>query len=358
MVDRRRAPRGVGARGLTYLPGHFIAGPIITREVDVTPMETEQKDRPIVLVALGGHAFIGEGEKGDIHDHERNAAQICEKLMTLIDRDYNVVITHGNGPQVGNRLLATERTREEIPAMPLDVLVAETEGSLGYVLQQALLNLTRQRKIERHVVTVITQVLVAKDDEAFKHPTKPVGPFMSEQDAKERAEKNDWNVVEDAGRGWRRVVASPVPQRVIQHHTIREAAREGDIVVACGGGGIPIFKNDKDDYEGIECVIDKDLTSSVLAHQIGAELLVVLTAVPKVYLNYGKPAQLPLGAVTMEEIEDHIARGHFPPGSMGPKIRAIHEFLQRGGKRGLITDPDHLVAALDGRAGTHFVGRI
>lgn len=327
-------------------------------KVHVTAPETSQKDRPIVLVALGGHAFIGQGEKGDVHDHERNAARICEKLMTLVERDYNVVITHGNGPQVGNRLLATERTREDIPALPLDVLVAETEGSLGYFLQQALLNELRRRQSQRYVVTVITQVLVEKNDEAFQHPTKPIGPFMTEDDAKDRAKNMGWNVVEDAGRGWRRVVASPTPIRVIQHHTIREAAREGDIVVACGGGGIPIFKNDKDDYEGIECVIDKDLTSSVLAHQMGAELLVILTAVPKVYLNHGKPNEVPLGAVTMEEIEDHIANGHFPPGSMGPKIRAIHEFLQKGGKRGLITDPENLLAALDGRAGTHFVGRI
>jgi carbamate kinase len=322
------------------------------------PPKPEQKDRPIVLVALGGHAFIGKGEKGTVHDHERNAAIICEKLMTLVDRDYNVVITHGNGPQVGNRLLATEKTRDEIPAMPLDVLVAETEGSLGFFLQQALLNQLRRHETQRYVVTVITQVLVDKADTAFQNPTKPIGPFMTEQEAKARAEGMDWTVVEDAGRGWRRVVASPRPMKVIQHHMIREASREGDIVVACGGGGIPIFKNDKDDYEGIECVIDKDLTSSVLAHQIGAELLVILTAVPKVFLNFGKPDQMPLGAVTMEEIEDYIARGHFPPGSMGPKIQAIHEFLQNGGKRGLITDPDHLVAALDGRAGTHFVGRI
>lgn len=322
------------------------------------PPKTPQKDRPIVVVALGGHAFIGKGEKGTVHDHERNAAAICEKLMTLIDRDYNVVITHGNGPQVGNRLLATERTRDEVPAMPLDVLVAETEGSLGFFLQQALLNQLRRRETKRYVVTVITQVLVNKDDAAFERPTKPVGPFMTKEDAMSRAETMGWNVVEDAGRGWRRVVASPRPEKVIQHHMIREAAREGDIVVACGGGGIPIFKNDKDDYEGIECVIDKDLTSSVLAHQIGAELLVILTAVPKVYLNYGKPDEKPLGAVTMEEIEDYIAREHFPAGSMGPKIQAIHEFLLRGGRRGLVTDPEHLVAALDGKAGTHFVGRI
>ena len=319
---------------------------------------TQPPHRPIVLVALGGHAFIGKGETGNVQDHERNAAMICEKIMTLVERDYCIVITHGNGPQVGNRLLATERTRDEVPEMPLDVLVAETEGSLGYFLQQALLNQLRRRNIHRYVVTVITQVLVEKDDPAFQKPTKPIGPFLSKEEAQTRAETLKWNVVEDAGRGWRRVVASPIPKKVIQHRMIQQAALQGNIVVACGGGGIPIYKDANDDYEGIECVIDKDLTSSVLAHQIGAELLVILTAVPKVYLNWGKPDAFPLGAVTMEEIEDHIAKGHFPPGSMGPKVQAIYEFLQQGGKRGLITDPEHLLGALDGKAGTHFVGRI
>ena len=317
-----------------------------------------QPSRPIVLVALGGHAFIGKGEKGDVHDHERNAAYICERLMTLVERNYNLVITHGNGPQVGNRLLATEQTRDQIPALPLDVLVAETEGSLGYFLQQALLNQLRRRHVDRYVVTVITQVLVDETDPAFQHPTKPIGPFLSKEEAEQRARDMKWDVVDDSGRGWRRVVASPSPKRVIQHRMIREASQQGHIVVACGGGGIPVHKDKNDDYEGIECVIDKDLTSSILANQIGAELLVILTAVPKVYLHYGKPEQMALGAVTMEEIEDHIAKGHFPPGSMGPKIQAIHQFLQQGGKRGLITDPEHLLDALDGKAGTHFVGRI
>ena len=317
-----------------------------------------QTSRPIVMVALGGHAFIGKGETGSISDHERNAAMICDRLMTLVERNYNLVITHGNGPQVGNRLLAAERMRDEIPAWPLDVLVAETEGSLGYFLQQALLNTLRKRKVKRYVVTVITQVLVNKDDPAFKSPTKPIGPFMTREEAERRAAEQKWDVVEDSGRGWRRVVASPQPEKVIQHRMIREAVQQGHIVIACGGGGIPIHKDKNDDYEGIECVIDKDLTSAVLASQIGAELLIVLTAVPKVYLNFGKPDQFALGAVTMEEIEDHIAKKHFPAGSMGPKVQAIHEFLERGGKRGLITDPNHLRDALDGKAGTHFVGRI
>ncbi len=322
------------------------------------PPSTPQQSRPIVMVALGGHAFIGKNEQGTVSDHERNAAMICDRLMTLIDRNYNLVITHGNGPQVGNRLLATERTRDAIPAWPLDVLVAETEGSLGYFLQQALLNQLRRRQIKRYVVTVITQVLVDENDPAFQAPTKPIGPFMTREEAEQRAKEDGWSIVEDAGRGWRRVVASPRPLKVVQRRMIREAALEGHIVIAAGGGGIPIHKDKNNDYEGIECVIDKDLTSSVLASNIGADLLIVLTAVPKVYLNFGKPNQTALGAVTMDEIEQYIAAGHFPPGSMGPKIQAIHEFLERGGKRGLITDPDHLRDALDGKAGTHFVGRI
>ena len=314
--------------------------------------------RPIVLIALGGHAFIGKGESGTVQDHERNAEAICERLMTLIDRDYGIVITHGNGPQVGSRLIATERVRDEMPAMPLDVLVAETEGSLGYFLQQALLNQLRRRKAHRYVVTVVTQVIVDKDDPAFANPTKPIGPFFTEEQARARAKADGWAVREDSGRGWRRVVPSPKPRRVIQHRMIQQAALEGHIVVACGGGGIPIFKNASNDYEGIEAVIDKDLTSAVLATEIGAELLIILTAVPKVYLNFGQPDQHALGAVTLDEVERFIADGHFPAGSMGPKIESIHRFLVHGGRRGLITDPDNLVGALNGKAGTHFVGRL
>lgn len=320
--------------------------------------EASPPPRPIVLVALGGHAFIGKGETGTVSDHEKNAAMICEQLMTLVDRGYNLVITHGNGPQVGQRLLATEKLRDEVPPMPLDVLVSETAGSLGYFLQQALLNQLRRQKIKRYVVTMVTQVLVDKGDPAFQRPTKPVGPFMSAEEAEQRRQQLKWEIVEDSGRGFRRVVASPKPIKVVQRKMIREAALQGHIVVAAGGGGIPIHKLENNDYEGIECVLDKDLTSAVLASQIGADLLVILTAVPKVYLHYGKPEQQALGAVTMEEIEQHIAAGHFPPGSMGPKMQGIHEFLQQGGKRGLITDPEHLRDALDGKAGTHFVGRI
>ncbi len=319
---------------------------------------TEPTSRPIVLVAMGGHAFMQRGEAGDIHDHERNAVAICGSLMTLVERNYNLVVTHGNGPQVGNLLLQNELTRDGVPSMPLDVLVANTEGFLGYVLQQALLNHLRRREIKRYVVTMITQVLVERDDPAFQNPSKPIGPFLTKEQAEERRERLGWKILEDAGRGWRRLVASPRPVRVVQRHMIRDAACAGHIVVAGGGGGIPIIRGENRDYEGIEAVIDKDLTSSVLAAEIGAELLIILTDVPQVYVHYGKPEQRALDAVTLKEIEALQAEGHFGKGSMGPKVEAIVNFLKAGGKRGLITSPARLGDAMDGRAGTHFVGKI
>jgi carbamate kinase len=314
---------------------------------------------PTVVVAMGGHAFIRPGEKGDYEEHARNARAICERLMVLVERGYNVVITHGNGPQVGNLLLRDEMTRADLPAYPLDVLVAQTEGSLGYLLQRALLNELRKRDVRRYVVTMVTQVLVDADDTAFQNPTKPVGPFMSEADAKQRHADSGWEVREDSGRGWRRVVPSPKPVKIIQRHMVRQAAGVGHIVIAGGGGGIPIAKSPKtNDYVGVEAVIDKDLTSAVLANDVNAELLIILTAVDGVYLNFGEPNEIRLGAVTLAECERYINDGHFPAGSMGPKVEAIHGFLRKGGRRGLITSADRLRDALDGKAGTHFVGRI
>ena len=317
------------------------------------------RNRPIALVAVGGHAFMEKGEKGTVEEHERNAQQLCAKLMTLVDRGYELVVTHGNGPQVGNLLLQQEAAQAEVPPMPLDVLVAQTEGSLGYILQQALLNQLRSRNIRRYVVTVVTQVLVEESDEAFREPSKPIGPFLSEEEARRRADSLGWTVKEDAGRGWRRLVPSPRPVKVIQRHMIRDAARQGHIVLACGGGGIPITEDPATRaYKGLEAVIDKDLTSAVLANQIGADLFIILTAVPQVYVGFNTDEQRALGAVTLQEIESLRQAGHFPAGSMGPKIGAIIQFLRGGGVRGLVTDPDSLEDALEGRAGTHFVGRI
>ena len=317
------------------------------------------ENNPIALVAMGGHAFMQASEKGTIEDHDRNADRITGLLLTLVERGYDMVLTHGNGPQVGNLLVQHEQARESIPAMPLDVLVAMTEGSLGYILQQSLLNHLRRREIKKYVVTVVTQVVVDEGDPAFAHPNKPIGPFLSKEEAERRRDEWGWQVREDAAqRGWRRIVASPKPLRVIQRHMIRETANAGHIVIACGGGGIPIKVRDDQRYEGVEAVVDKDLTSSVLACDVKAELLVILTVVPQVFVGFGKPDQRPLSAVTLDEIERLHAEGHFPAGSMGPKIEAVIHFLRSGGRRAVITDPDNLARAMEGSAGTHVIGRL
>jgi carbamate kinase len=314
------------------------------------------KEKPIVLVALGGHAFMQRGEKGTVEVQERNAAKICDTLQILVERGYKVVITHGNGPQVGNLLLLSESGDASVPKMPLDVLVAETEGSLGYFLQQAMLNTLRRAGHKRYVVTVVTQVLVDPDDPAFKSPTKPIGPFLSKEEAESRRDKLGWDIVEDSGRGWRRVVPSPKPIKVIQRHMIRDSAVAGHIVIAAGGGGIPIVKKPDGSYEGVEAVIDKDLTSSILATQVGAEIFIILTEVPHVYTGWGTPEKRAIGAITTEELNELYAKGNFPPGSMGPKVAAACEFLDRGGKRAIITDPETMPEALVGRGGTHIIG--
>ncbi len=321
-------------------------------------LQSKTKKRQLALIAMGGHAFMQPGQPGTIEIHHKNAEIFCGLIMTLADRDYDLVITHGNGPQVGDLMLQTERSRDETPPMPMDVLVADTEGWLGYVLQQALLNQLRRRRIDRFVVTMVSQVMVDRNDPAFDDPTKPVGPFLTEEVAEERRNKMGWKIVEDSGRGWRRVVPSPTPKKVIQRQMIHDAARNGHIVIACGGGGIPIVKNERGDYQGVEAVIDKDLTSSILANDVEAELLVILTDVPNVYVQYNKPDQRALGAVTMDEAGRLIQEGHFAAGSMGPKVTAIYNFLKGGGRRGLITNPQTLEAALEGRGGTHFVGRL
>lgn len=319
---------------------------------------TVPKDRPLVLVAMGGHAFIARGERGTHDEHTRNSDRIGSLLMSLVEREYDLVITHGNGPQVGNLLVQNETCSDDVPDAPLDVLVAMTEGSLGYYLQQSLLNQLRARDIRRFVVTAVTQVLVDRDDPAFLQPTKPIGPFLSQKTAERRRDELGWVVREDAGRGWRRLVPSPKPRRVVQRDMIRESARAGHIVVACGGGGIPIVTDEHDAYVGVEAVIDKDLTSSVLASNIGASLLIILTDVPQVSVNFRKPDQYELGAVTLDGIEAYQREGHFAPGSMGPKIEAVIQFLRSGGSRAMITNPESLPLAIEGRAGSHFVGRI
>lgn len=321
-----------------------------------------ESKKHLAVVALGGHAFMRHGHPATNEEHELAAKKISNILMDLVEKDYNVIVTHGNGPQVGNLLLQNEASQGDVPMQPLDVLVAMTEGSLGYIMQQALLNELSKRKIKRYVVTKITQVVVDENDAAFQLPTKPIGPFLSEEEAKRRADELGWNVTEDAGRGWRRIVPSPQPLKVIQRHTIRDAANNGHIVIAGGGGGIPVVKRRDQHgdakYVGVEAVIDKDLTSALLANQVGADLFMILTDVEQVYINYNTPSQQGLGALTIEMTENYLGQGHFAKGSMGPKVQAILNFLNKGGKRALITSPDKLKDALSGMSGTHFVGRI
>lgn len=310
----------------------------------------------VALVAFGGNVILKSDEQGTIEQQGANARAMCEKLTTLLERGYELVVTHGNGPQVGNLLIQNELAREVMPQLPLDVLVAQTEGSLGYILQQELLNELRRRDLRKYVVTMITQVLVDRDDPAFDNPTKPVGPFYSEAEAKGLAQKFDhWKMAEDSGRGYRRIVPSPMPQRIIQSRMIRSLVYAGNVVLALGGGGVPMTKDAEGRYVGVEAVIDKDLSSALLAAQVKADLFVILTGVERICLNYGAADEQPLDEITADQARQYLADGHFPPGSMGPKVTAALMYLEAGGREVVITDPEHLDLALDGQAGTRIV---
>lgn len=309
-------------------------------------------DQKLLVVGIGGNALLGPTEKGTAEEQLKNAAQTCEKLVCLLKPEYCLVLTHGNGPQVGHILRQNEIANSEVPMQPLDVCVAQSEGSMGYFLQLGMLNTLRSRSIRRYVVTVITQAVVDPKDPAFKNPTKPIGQFHSEAEAKELMKDRDWAMIEDAKRGWRRVVPSPKPIRVTQRYMIRDSALIGNIIIAAGGGGVPVVKLPNGVYKGVEAVVDKDLTSAVLASSIKADWLIILTAVPHVYLNFKTPKEQPLAAVSVKEMEEYLKEGHFAEGSMKPKIEAALLFLKNSGKKAIITDIDHLAEALAGNAGT------
>jgi carbamate kinase len=315
-----------------------------------------RSDREMVLVALGGNALIRAGESGTVQEQEQNAEAICGYLMTLVERDYNIIITHGNGPQVGQQLIRHEQAGDLVPKMPLDVLVAETEGNMGYFLQQTFLNHLKRRDIYRYIATLITQVIVERNDPAFLNPAKPIGTFMTRDQAEVMRSKFNWKIVEDAGRGYRRVVPSPTPVKVVQRHVIRHMAREGNIVIAGGGGGIPIWVKDNGDYEGIEAVIDKDLTSALIAEETGTDMLIILMPQAKVTIGFGTDRAVNLDRVSLEEAKQYMREGHFPAGSIGPKVQGVINFLEASGKgkRAIITRADRLAAALDGQDGTEF----
>lgn len=316
--------------------------------------KSQIREGSVALVAFGGNALMKADHKNSIEEQREAANYMCSKLLSIIEKGYELVISHGNGPQVGNLLIQRDLTKQAIPEMPLDVLVAQTEGSLGYILQQELLNHLRAHRTGKYVVTMITQVLVDEDDPAFLNPTKPVGPFYTKEELKKiRSEHPNWKMVEDAGRGYRQVVPSPQPKRIIQSRMIRALVYGGNVVIALGGGGIPMIKGKDGKYVGIEAVIDKDLSSAMLATDIKADVFIILTGVEKVYLNFGKKTQEPLTNISYNQAKKYLQDGHFPPGSMGPKISAALHYLENGGRRVIITNATNLEDALDGNNGTH-----
>lgn len=309
----------------------------------------------VAVVAIGGNALIKPGEEGSIYQQFANARETCSNLLRLVERGYEIVLTHGNGPQVGFALRRHERSRDVIPPYPLGVCVAETVGSMGYMLQQTMQNTVKKAGFKKDTVTVITQVVVDDKDPSFREPTKPIGQFFTKEEIDAKVEGDKWNVVEDSGRGWRRVVPSPRPIRIVEKDTIGHLLERGKIVVACGGGGLPVIELDDGTLEGVEAVVDKDYASSKLAQQLGIDEFIILTNVDKVALNFGKPDEVLLDRLTASEAKRYLEEGHFAPGSMGPKIEAAVEFLENGGTKVLITSHENLMNAVDGKAGTVIV---
>jgi carbamate kinase len=297
--------------------------------------------KKLAVVAFGGNALLQAGQKGTIDEQEKNAYETSEKLLVLIrEKDYNLVITHGNGPQVGNILLRNIAGNKMygVPEMPLDICVAYSQGFIGYVIEQQLKNVLMAHDLDRDILTIVTQVLVNKDDPAFNNPTKPIGPYYTKEEAEKIMQATDAVFAEDPrGRGWRKVVASPRPLVINNKKSIEKIAREGTIVVAVGGGGIPVFYVKENRLQGIDAVIDKDLASALLAAQINADKLFILTDVPKVCLNFNTPQEKALDRLTIAEAKQYLREGHFAEGSMAPKIRAAIYFVEHSGKDAIIT---------------------
>lgn len=307
-----------------------------------------------VVIAIGGNSLISDNDHTSVSDQYGAAVATCAHIADMLEADQlRLVVTHGNGPQVGFILRRSELAAPELHMVPLDSCVADTQGALGYHLQCALYNEFQQRGIGRTAATVVTQVLVDPKDPAFEKPNKPIGSFMSAEQAQAHREQDGWNLMEDSGRGWRRVVASPVPQRVMELGVIKSLLDAGIVVIACGGGGIAVVESPSGTISGAAAVIDKDLASSLLARQLGADLLIISTAVEKVCLDFGKSTQRSLDRMSLADARRYITEGHFKPGSMLPKIQAVVDFLENGGKEAIITDPAHLGAALANQGGTH-----
>ena len=307
-----------------------------------------------MLLAVGGNSLIRAGQKGTIAEQLANARRTAAEVARLVRDGYRVVLTHGNGPQVGAALLRSERGASQVPGQPLDVCDASTQGEIGYVLQQSLDTEIRLAGLQVPVVTVLTQVVVSLDDPAMMRPSKPIGPFYSRADAEERKRLLGWKIVEDAARGYRRVVPSPEPQDIIELEIIRDLMERNVLVIACGGGGIPVAWREGR-LQGVEAVIDKDRASALLASRLGVDLFVISTDTDFVYLDYKKPAQRPLHLVGCSELQEYADAGHFPPGNMGPKVESVLRFLMQGGREAIITSCENLCSAVSGPGGTHIV---
>ncbi len=312
------------------------------------------------VVALGGNAITRKGESGTIYEQFANTRKTAELIIKLVLKGYRLVITHGNGPQIGDRMIQVEAALDRVPEIPLGVLVADTQGGMGYMIEQCIHNVMRRKfKISRpYVATVITQTLVDPDDPAMKNPDKPVGPFYTKEQAERLMKENGWKMVEDSGRGWRRVVPSPKPISVVEKATIRTLLDNGFLVIAAGGGGIPTYREEDGWLEGVDAVVDKDRVSAIVADLIQADELFILTDIDSVFINFNKPNAKRLSTVTLSEISRYYDEGHFAAGSMGPKIEAAMHFLsneEHKGRRVLITSPERTEEALAGNAGTWIV---
>ncbi len=308
---------------------------------------------PRAVVAIGGNSLITDVQHQSIQDQYIAAGETDHHIAQLVAVGWDVAISHGNGPQVGFIMRRSELARHELHEIPLDVAGADTQGAIGYALQQNLINDFRAMGIDKPVITVVTQVEVAADDPAMLNPSKPIGTFLDEAEATRRRDEEGWDVVEDAGRGWRRVVASPRPKRIVEIDVIRQLIDNGVVVICVGGGGIPVVADENGDLFGVAAVIDKDLASALLALEIGADMLLISTAVERVALNWGKPEQRWVDQLTLEEVKALLDEGgHFAPGSMAPKMRAVVEFLEGGGTEALITNPQNIERAVAGETGT------
>jgi len=306
----------------------------------------------LTVLAIGGNSLIKDKTKISLWYQYEALKETAVYLADLIEAGMNMVITHGNGPQVGFIYRRGELSIHELPLIPLDICGADTQGAIGYMIEKALINQFRKRGIGKQPLAVVTQTMVDRDDPSFAKPTKPIGSFMTQEEALEKQKEKGWNVLEDAGRGFRRVVPSPIPKEILEVEAIRLLVQQGYVVIAGGGGGIPVIRNEEGDLEGVEAVIDKDLGSSLLGRNLGADTFIICTAVDEAYLHFGEANQKALRQVTLSEIKQYLAEGHFAPGSMKPKVEAIIQFLEGGGEKSIITSPENLLKAVRGEAGT------